>query len=176
MGRRALQTIPDLTEDATRLVEDLQRETDRGAALLAAAFLDDVLELLLRAAFVDDQEAINKLLSAGRPLESFGTRSHVAWCTGLLGQDIYADLNLIREIRNDYAHRHPTSFEAVGIRDKCKRLKCVSVLVVDDECTARHRFIASVALIANHLILAASNQTHAVPARDFARNGVLRLK
>ena len=52
--RRQLQTLPHLCADAARLVTDLERETDRGVALLAVAFLDDVLDLLLRASFVDD--------------------------------------------------------------------------------------------------------------------------
>src|SRR5438552_31546 len=41
-SRRQFQTLPTLCADAARLVEDLERETDRGVALLAVAFLDDV--------------------------------------------------------------------------------------------------------------------------------------
>lgn len=178
MARRNLQTLPDLSDDVARLVEDLQKETDRGAALLAAAFLDDVLDVMLRAVFVGDPEAVNKIIGPGRPLESFGARAHLAYCVGLLGTDIYADINLIREIRNDFAHRHPTTFEVAEIRQKCERLKCVGVMLPQDgcQCSGRERFTVNVVLIANHLMIAVSQMRHATPAKSFSENGVLRLK
>ena len=59
--RRQMQTLPHLCADAARLVTDMEGETDRGVALLAVAFLDDVLDLFLRASFVNDAEAVNRL-------------------------------------------------------------------------------------------------------------------
>ncbi len=176
MGRRELQDLPHLTADVARLVNDLEKETDRGAALLAAAFLDDVLDVMLRAAFVDDGEAVNKIMGAGRPLESFGARAHLAYCIGILGVDVYADINLIREIRNDFAHRHPTNFEYPPIQAKCQKLRCVSVMLTDEACTPRERFVVDVVLIANHLIIETGQTKHAQPVNAFAQNGVLRLK
>jgi DNA-binding MltR family transcriptional regulator len=175
MARKNTQTLPNLTEDVARLVDDLARETDRGCALLAAAFLDDVLDVLLRAAFVDAPEAVNKVMGTGRPLESFGSRTHLACCIGLLGNDIYEDLNLLREIRNDFAHRQPTSFAAREIAAKCQRLRCVSTLMADDG-EPRDRFVASVVLIANHLLLQAERTRHAQPGKDFADAGMLRAR
>ena len=177
MGRRNLQTLPALTSDVSRLVEDFEKETDRGVALLGAAFLDDVLDVMLQAAFVDDSEAVNKILGPGRPLESFGARAHLAYCIGLLGPDIYADINLLREIRNDFAHRQPTKFDVEEIRQKCLRLRCISVMLNgDNDCSARERFMVTIVLIANHLIVTTAQMPHAQPAKPFAQNGVLRLK
>ena len=174
--RRQLQTLPHLCADAARLVSDLETETDRGVALLAVAFLDDVLDLLLRASFVNDAEAVNRLIGPGRPLESFGSRAHIAYCMGLLGADVYNDINLIREIRNDFAHRQPTNFEQGDIRLKCNKLRCVAGMLSENDCSARERFIASVVVIANHLIVQASEKAHAKPAKSFSENGVLRLR
>jgi mannitol operon repressor len=176
MGKKQLQTLPELTADVARLVDDLQQETDRGAALVGAAFLDDVLDVTLRAVFINDPDIVNKLLGMGRPLESFGARTHLVYCLGLMGSDIYADINLIREIRNDFAHRHPTSFEFPEIRFKCFKLKCLSVVMADETCSARERFTASVVMIANHLMVSASHHQHAKPAKKFSENGVLRVR
>jgi len=176
MGKRALVTLPHLTSDMARLVDDFQKETDRGVALLGAAFLDDVLAVMLRAFFVDDREAVNKLITAGRPLESFGSRTHLGYCVGLLGTDIYDDMNLIREIRNDFAHRQPTSFELEEISLKCRKLKAVKVMMPEEGCNGRDRFIVSVVLIANHLMVWTASVEHAKPAKSFSENGVLRLK
>ena len=174
--RRQLQTLPHLCSDAARLVSDLETETDRGVALLAVAFLDDVLDVLLRAGFVNDSEAVNRLIGPGRPLESFGSRAHIAYCMGLLGADVYSDINFIREVRNDFAHRQPTNFEQTDIRAKCNKLRCVAGMLHENDCTARERFIASVVLISNHLIVQATEKSHAKPAKSFSENGVLRLR
>jgi DNA-binding MltR family transcriptional regulator len=175
--RRQLQTLPHLCGDAARLVGDMESESDRGVALLAVAFLDDVLDLLLRATFVNDPDAVNRLIGPGRPLESFGSRAHIAYCMGLLGADVYNDINLIREIRNDFAHRQPTNFEQGDIRLKCTKLRCVTPMLQEIEsCTARERFIASVVVIANHLIVQATDKPHTSPAKSFSENGVLRLR
>ncbi len=176
MARKNTQTLPHLTEDVARLVQDLERETDRGCALLAAAFLDDVLDLMLRSAFVDAPESVNKLLGPGRPLESFGVRAHLAYLIGLLGNDVYSDINLIREIRNDFAHRQPTSFGAKEIDAKCRRLQCVANIMPDDSMSCRERFVATTVLIANHLLIQSEQQEHATPSKDFADSGILRVR
>jgi DNA-binding MltR family transcriptional regulator len=176
MSRRNSATLPHLTSDVERLVEDFAKETDRGVALLAAAFLDDVLDVMLRTFFVDDPEAVNKLVGSGRPLESFGSRTHLAFCVGLLGRDIYHDINLVREIRNDFAHRHPKNFTTAEIMLKCQKLQVVRTLMADESCAFRDRFIATVVLIANHLMVQTEAIQHAAPAKDFAENGVLRLR
>jgi DNA-binding MltR family transcriptional regulator len=176
MAKRGTTTLPNLSADVTRMVEDFDRETDRGVALLAVAFLDDVLDVMLRAVMVDEPEVVNRLMGTGRALESFGSRTHLAYCLGLLGRDVYHDVNLIREVRNDFAHRQPTSFDGEEIRGKCQRLKAASTVMADAACTARERFIATVLMLANHLIVATGGLKHAACAKDFAVNGVLRLK
>ncbi len=176
MRKKGLQTLPNLTEDVTRLVADLEHESDRGVALLAAAFLDDVLDVMIRAALINDDEAVSKLCGIGRPLESFGARTHMAHCIGLLGADVYHDINLIREIRNDFAHRQPTTFDAPQIMAKCERLKCVSFMLEDDSCRCRDRFTADVVLIVNHLIICTGQLQHAEAAKSFTENGFLRLR
>ena len=45
-----------------------------------------------------------------------------------------------------------------------------------DGCTARERYIASVMLIVNHLLIATENLPHLEPGKSFAENGVLRLR
>jgi len=45
----------------------------------------------------------------------------------------------------------------------------------ENDCTSRER-IASVVLISNHLIVHATEKSHAKPAKSFSENGVLRLR
>ena len=176
MAKRPSKSLPSLSQDTERLVADMEGESDRGAALLAAAFLDDVLDLMLRSAFVDDADTSDKLLGPGRALESFGSRAHLAYLLGLLGPDIYADINLIREIRNEFAHRKPMDFDAPEISGKCGLLRCVSSIIGHEPCTSRERFIATVVMLCNHLMVCSSRLQHAIPAMAFASGGVLRAR
>lgn len=176
MGKRTTTNLPALSADVSRLVSDLEKETDRGAALLGAAFLDDVLDVMLRGYFIDDPEAVNKLCGMGRPLESFGSRTHLAYCLGLLGKDVYHDVNLVREIRNDFAHRHPANFEFPEVKAKCIRLKVVGYIAPDDACTARERYVATVMMVANHLMVQTEKLKHRSIGKDFAEAGVLKVR
>jgi hypothetical protein len=87
----------------------LAHETDRGCALVAAEFLSDALELLLRTKFNSTKtpESIQQsLLSRGEsPIYTFAMRSKVCMAFGLIFPPTYDALNRIREIRNPCAHR-----------------------------------------------------------------------
>jgi DNA-binding MltR family transcriptional regulator len=168
--------LTNLTREADGLLAELQRETDRGAALLGVAFIDDVLDAVLRAHFVDDQKAVYKLLGPGRPVESFGTKTHLAYCLGLLGPDTYSDMNLIREIRNEFAHRLPVSFEAEAVRGRILQLRAVDVIAGDATLSCRERFLVNVVLVVNHLTCYAHGVQHCAVGPGFTTNGALRLR
>jgi DNA-binding MltR family transcriptional regulator len=111
------------------MLAELEKESDRGVALIGAAYLDEVLEQLLRAVLVDRKKHVDDLLGCERPLASFSARISMAYCLGLLDQDFYDDLQLIRKIRNDFAHRHePASFELPTVRDRCLQLRSIKRL------------------------------------------------
>ena len=61
----------------------LTPETDRGCALMAAAYLDDRLGALLRAVFVDSDIA-GELLEQSKPLGTFSSRIDAVFLLGLL--------------------------------------------------------------------------------------------
>jgi hypothetical protein len=102
----------------------LNAETDRGCALMAAAYLDDQLGELLRAYFVDDLRIIDELLGPAAPLGSFSSRVDLAYSLGLIGPHGRRELHLIRKIRNDFGHRYaPMSFNDAAIRSRCLELR-----------------------------------------------------
>lgn len=166
-SRRNCPTLPELSEDSRRFMEDLQKETDRGVALVGAAFLDDVLAALLRAAMVDDSKITNKLLEYPGPVSTSAARADLAYCMGLLGPDMYADLKVIREVRNRFGHSHvPASFEDAEIARLCGQLKTAR-LIKPEPCTAsRLLFILAVVMIANHLMLGGLRAKHPVVGTD----------
>ena len=97
----------------------LTPESDRGCALIAAAYVDAQLETLLRSYFVDDSKCVDELLANSKPLGTFSARIDLTYALGLLPADIYRDLHLIRKIRNDFGHNPaPITFEEPAIDRK----------------------------------------------------------
>ena len=77
---------------------------------------------------VDDAKKVNELLGSEdgseAPLSSLSARIKTAYCLGLITKKEFDDLNLIRRIRNRFAHRlHGYSFENQEIIDWCNSLK-----------------------------------------------------
>ena len=61
----------ELSADSGRFIQDLQQETDRGVALVGAAFLDDAVRALIRAALIKESETADRLFEYPRPLATF---------------------------------------------------------------------------------------------------------
>jgi Mannitol repressor len=129
------------------------KESDRGTALIAVAWVDDALEACLRAFFRDKnpqlrqvrkranrekQEAIrfenggggdrhrrivDALLQPDGPLGSFASRIKLAYLLGIITVSLYSDLEIMRKIRNSFAHgRQTVRFSDQSIKDRCRSL------------------------------------------------------
>jgi len=96
---------------------NLDKESDRGCVLVAGAILDNHLEMLLRAEFSQDatvvKRVINPLFKGQGPLASFWSKTQLAYSLDLIPEWMYEDLERIRELRNEFAHR----YKAVDFKD-----------------------------------------------------------
>lgn len=101
----------------------LDYETDRGCALMAAAYLDSQLEELLKKSFVDDADVAPDVLGMMRPLGTFSSRIDSTYLLGHIGPKLRRDLHLIRRIRNEFGHKAtPLDFKSEGIASRCLEL------------------------------------------------------
>lgn len=101
----------------------LTPETDRGCALMAAAYLDDQLEALMRGVLLADTRALDELLSGLGPLATFSSRIELCYLLGLIPVKCRRDLHLIRKIRNEFAHgTEPPTFNQSLIANWCTEL------------------------------------------------------
>lgn len=98
--------------------EVVLNESDRGAVLVASAFIEEALEHLLRQIFTvkscntsNDKFPmhLNRLLKPGidAPLGSFSARITTAFVLGTIDVDYLNALEALRNLRNSYAHRKP---------------------------------------------------------------------
>lgn len=104
-------------------LKEFQDESDRGAALIGAAMLDDKLANTLLSFFKNKKEG-KELLQVNSPLGSFNSRIKISYCIGLITDLEYHDLEIIRKVRNEFAHRLTgMSFESPKIKTLCSNLK-----------------------------------------------------
>lgn len=108
-----------------KMVDLFRKESDRSAAILAVSFLDNSLRKLLSAYFVKHRK-VTELFEGDRPLATFSSKITIAFALGLLSADTFADLTVLRRIRNHFAH----SEEAATFNDRPTREWCAALRMV----------------------------------------------
>jgi len=123
--------IPPHVRRHWQVIRELERQTDRGVAIIGAAYLEERLEESLRAAFTDRIEQVkidgykvsNRLFKGTGPLATFSAKIDALFALGLVGERSFHDLHLVRYIRNAFAHTSdPLSFRSPKIADRCRKL------------------------------------------------------
>ena len=158
--------LDEKPERLLALFKEIQHTTDRVAAISATAFLDNSLGAALSARFVrlgEDWE--DRIFSGqGAPLGTLSAKIAMGYALGLYGPQTRADLDLIRSVRNDFAHTpDPIFFADKRIAAKCKKLTSPERLDKDpiyrgfgmpfDLSNPRERFIYAARSIATEVVL-----------------------
>ena len=77
---------------------------------MAAAFIDESLETLLRSKLLSDADdvkaCVNPLFATMGPLTSYWAKTQLVRALGYIDQWEYEDLHRIRELRNHFAHSY----------------------------------------------------------------------
>lgn len=130
-----------------------EEENDRAIAIVGAAFLDTILEHILRAFLVSDEKEVDSLLKYDKPLGTFSGRIAMTYCLGLIPKTIRNDLRTVAKIRNRFAHDLNASFEEDQIRSWCSNLKWhrISYVMPLLDATARDLFQVGVHQIVTYL-------------------------
>ncbi len=89
------------TQQLGILIDNLARETSRGASLITISILDEILEGLLKNFLVKDK-VTNQLLFTN--LRNFSTRLNLCYALGLLQQNEYEEIDALNSIRNAFGH------------------------------------------------------------------------
>jgi DNA-binding MltR family transcriptional regulator len=128
---------------------ELQKESERGSVLLAASYLENLLEEVLRKKLIGNKKHLDDLFDYSGPLGTFSSRISIAYSMGILLDDEFNDLSIIRKIRNDFSHK-PTiiKFSDQKISSLCDKLKCIIRENLD---SPNKKFITSVAYLAGSL-------------------------
>lgn len=109
--------------DVISFRKSLTQETDRGCALFAAAYIDNSLSDLLFCALAESKGVDEDLFKGNAPLASFSSRITMAFYLGKISKVERRDLDLIRKIRNEFAHDpNEIDFNTDSIKNRCIEL------------------------------------------------------
>lgn len=95
----------DLLADMFRLVKSLLDESERASVILAAARLDVDLERLLKHVLHHHPGGSDPLFEGDRMLGTFSAKIALAYRLGLISPELEHALQMVRKIRNDFAHQ-----------------------------------------------------------------------
>jgi DNA-binding MltR family transcriptional regulator len=110
--------MPDIKE----FLAELNGESDRAAVILASSQLDDLLAnaiALKMSEFADILVSdIEYIFRPSGPLGTFSARAEIANLFGVIENETYEQLTILREMRNACAHsKHPITFKDPLLRN-----------------------------------------------------------
>ena len=107
----------------TTLREQLDIESDRGAALLGASFITEALKRRLLEHFKHRKPGRELLDDANAPLAGLSAAARACRALDLVTEEQYRRLLLIRQVRNDFAHTWSAlAFSAPGMHKTIRQL------------------------------------------------------
>ncbi len=109
--------VLNAVNEAGNITAQLLKEGGRGAVLLGAARLDLALEKLLKATMNPHTGGEDNLFDPDRPLGTFSAKIALCYRLGLIDKQVEHALQMIRKVRNDFAH----SFEDASLADHAHR-------------------------------------------------------
>ena len=108
--------------------DELRSESDRGGTILAGVWIDNLLERKLRALFTEgNSDTRRKLFDLNGPFSGFSSKILAAYSLGWIDSDIFHDINLVRKIRNLFAHElHGIDLESQRLQRLIEKFKIPS--------------------------------------------------
>ena len=94
----------DLLDNFNLMLKQTSGESDRGMVLSMSAFMEDLLGNIIKDFMLDVSAATELVEGFNAPLGTFSARTKAAYALGLISEDQHKDINLVRKIRNEFAH------------------------------------------------------------------------
>jgi hypothetical protein len=128
-------------------------ESDRGAALVAASMLDDRLQEIITAFLVECSASKDLISGFNAPLGTFSSRASAAMALGLIQENEFKEITLIRKIRNEFGHGwEPLTFESEMVAVHARKLPWLGPAEYEATSNNRGRFNFAVAILLTDLM------------------------
>jgi len=131
MARKTVHT----RDQVSAFLNELKTQSDRGVAVVAAAMLEELLELVILARLIEipskRKESLFDKMNA--PLSSLSAKIEIAFALGTINESARRAMHLVREVRNKFAHRlepltfhHPEVVALLGGDDAMPSVKAMN--------------------------------------------------
>lgn len=92
--------------DVEALASELAGESDRAVIILLGTLIDDTLmnQMSKRLSFSPSESEVDHIFRFEGPLGTFSARTEIARLFGIINDDLYQQIDTIRELRNACAH------------------------------------------------------------------------
>ena len=170
------------------ITTELDSQTDRGAAIVGAALLDDRLRQAIEASVDPSLSRLDRadlFNGPNAPIGTYSSRARVARALGLFGDDFLDDLKIIGRVRNRFAHHLDIrEFRDPRIAELCSKLRGSQTVRVERDGTmtpvfkyespedARGVFIATVQIAVHFLFAMLSSKGVVADAGEDLDRGV----
>ena len=119
--------------------DELAAQTDRGAAIIGSAIIEDFLSDALKERLILSSDLRKSLFKANGLLANFSAKIDMAFAVGICSTNLRADLHDIRRIRNRFAHTpEPLRFSDEEIAGWCSQFRTVRI----DSADPRRRYLS----------------------------------
>jgi len=89
----------------TRFINEIEKESPRGAVLTIVSFIDELLIKLLGSYFPNKEHASKLLADLDGCLSTIMHRANIAFSLALLRKKEYEAIKVLARIRNEFAHK-----------------------------------------------------------------------
>jgi hypothetical protein len=111
------------TTDAATMLAEMTHDSDRAAGIVGAVLVEESLTTLLQSRLLWDEELLNELFRSSGPLGAFSVKITVGFLMKLYSPAARKELETIKNICNEFAHRVARSFAFERIRDMANNLE-----------------------------------------------------
>jgi hypothetical protein len=141
----------------SEFLAEFNKETERGAALAAAAFLDNLLRRVISNFLIPNDSGFSLVEGFNAPFGTLSARIAACHAMGLISETEFREAEIVRKVRNEFAHKVKMSFKDDRVRSLCANMK----FSVPGEASPRGQF-TSAAIV---LVMNLTNRPHYVAQR-----------
>jgi hypothetical protein len=127
---RDLSKLPPDESELGAVWAEINLQSHRAAAVLGGALVEDALQFAIKTHFVYlSRSDEDKLFDYQGPLASFDAKIRVGYAIALYGPVVRNDLDVIRRIRNGFAHaRKPITFDTSQVAKEMAKIRYLALV------------------------------------------------
>jgi hypothetical protein len=118
----------ELTQDQLNSTfDEIFKQSDRAAAIVSGGILEEILQRMITSFLLPHPNIDKNIFDGVAPISTFAAKIELSYHLGLINKIEYEDLNLIKKIRNQFAHSiKGITFETDNIKDRCLQLNTLN--------------------------------------------------